>query len=53
MNDLLLPFRYLREGQGLGSLFVIRDTDEPSTTDPAKGNLTEFRVLFGDTYDAG
>ena len=23
-----------------GSLFVIRDTDEPSTPDPAKGNLT-------------
>ena len=50
INDLLLPFRYIREGLGLGSLFVIRDTDEPSTPDPAKGNLTEFRILFGDTY---
>lgn len=50
VNDLLRPFRYIREGQGMGSLFVIRDTDEPRTTDPAKGNLTEFRVLFGDTY---
>ena len=51
VNDLLRPFRHLREGRGLGSLFVIRDTDEPSTTDPAKGNLTEFRVLWGRTID--
>ena len=51
VNDLLRPFRHLREGQGMGSLFVIRDTDEPSTTDPAKGNLTEFRVLWGRTID--
>ena len=50
VNDLLRPFRHLREGQGLGSLFVIRDTDEPSTPDPAIGNLTEFCILFGDTY---
>ena len=50
VNDLFRPFRHIREGQGIGSLFVIRDTDEPQTTDPAKGNLTEFRVLFGDTY---
>ena len=53
VNDLLQPFRYMREGQGMGSLFVIRDTDEPSTADPAGGNLTEFKVLFGDTYDEG
>ena len=50
VNDLFRPFRHLREGLGIGSLFVIRDTDEPRSTDPAKGNLTEFRVLFGDTY---
>ena len=49
LNDLLLPFRYLRGGAGMGSLFVIRNTDEPSTTDPGKGNLTEFQVLYGDT----
>ena len=48
VNDLLRPFRHVREGRGLGTLFVIRDTDEPSTPDPAKGNMTEFRVLFGD-----
>ena len=50
VNDLFLPFRHLREGQGMGSLFVIRNTDEPSTPDPAEGNLTEFSVLWGDVY---
>lgn len=50
VNDLFRPFRHLRQGQGMGSLFVLRNTDEPKTQDPAKGNLTEFRILFGDTY---
>ncbi len=50
INDLLQPFRHLRNGLGLGSLFVIRDTDNPATPDPAQGNLTQFRILFGDTY---
>ena len=50
VNDLFCPFRHLREGLGMGSMFVIRDTDEPSTADPAKGNLTEFSVLWGDSY---
>ena len=51
VNDLFLSFRHLRNGQGMGSLFVIRNTDEPSTPDPAAGNLTEFRILFGRTID--
>ena len=51
VNDLFLPFRYLRNGQGIGSLFVIRNTDEPSTPDPAEGNLTEFQVIWGRTID--
>ena len=50
LNDLLLPFRYIRDGVGVGSLFVLRNTDEPSTVNPAKGNLTEFQVMFGDTF---
>ena len=50
VNDLFLPFRHLRTGQGMGSLFVVRNTDEPRTQDPAEGNLTEFMVLFGDTW---
>ena len=48
VNDLFLPFHHLRNGQGMGSLFVIRNIDEPRTADPADGNLTEFRVLWGD-----
>ena len=46
--DLLFPFRCLRDGKGIGSLFVIRATDSPSTPDPAAGNLTDFQILYGD-----
>ena len=50
-NDLLLPFRHLREGRGLGSLFCVRGSDIPSTPDPAAGNLTDFQVVLSDTYE--
>ena len=50
LNDLLLPFLYIRDGVGAGSLFVLRNTDEPSTVNPTKWNLTEFQVLWGDTF---
>lgn len=49
LNDLLLSYRYIRGGAGLGSLFVLRNTDEPSTADPAAGNLMEFFIIWGDT----
>ncbi len=49
-NDLLLPFRYLRDGKGLGSLFCLRGTEEPETADPGEGNLTEFMIIWTDTY---
>ena len=49
VNDLFRPFRHLREGRGMGTLIVIRNTDDTRTPDPAEGNLTEFRILFGDT----
>ena len=49
VNDLLQPFRHLRDGKGLGSLFCLRGTDEPSTPDPAGGNLLEFQVIWSDT----
>ena len=52
VNDLFLPFRHLRNGLGLGSLIVMKNVDEPRTPDPAAGNLTEFRIVFGDTYGA-
>jgi hypothetical protein len=51
INDLLRPFSYLRASQGLGSLFVLRNVDHPSTPDPAGGNLSEFQVLWGDWYE--
>lgn len=50
VNDLFRPFRHLHGGQGMGSLFVIRNIDEPRTADPAGGNLTEFMILMGDTW---
>ena len=49
VNDLLRPFRYLRDGKGMGSLICIRNMDPPKTADPGEGNLTEFQVLYGDT----
>ena len=52
VNDLLLPFRHLRDGKGLGSLICLRGTDEPSTPDPTENNLTDFQLLWGDTINA-
>ena len=51
INDLLLPFRYLRNGDGLGSLFVLKNTDQPDTPDPSEHNLNQFMILWGDTFD--
>ena len=48
-NDLLEPYRALRNGKGVGSMMCLRNTDEPSTTDPAAGNLLEFQLIWGDT----
>ena len=49
-NDLLLPFRHLREGRGLGSLLCVRGTDAPGSRDPTGKNLGEFSVIWSDTY---
>jgi hypothetical protein len=49
VNDLLLPFRHLRGGKGLGSLICLRATDEPSSPDPAGNNLSEFQLVWGDS----
>ena len=46
--DLLYPFRHLRGGKGIGSLFVLRNTDSPDTEDPGKDNLTDFQMIYGD-----
>ena len=50
VNDLLLPFRHLRDGKGLGTLVCLRGTEEPTSTDPTGKNLTDFIVAWGDTY---
>lgn len=50
-NDLLEPFRHLRQGKGLGTLLCLRTTDRPSTPDPAGGNLQEFTVILSDTLE--
>ncbi len=49
-NDLLLPFRHLRGGKGLGTLLCLKGTDDPSTPDPSADNLTEFQLIWSDTY---
>ena len=49
-NDLLAEYDYLRDGKGLGAMFCIRATDEPQSADPAKGNLTEFYIIWGKKY---
>ena len=50
LNDLFLPFRSVRNGAGLGSLFVLRGTDEPPSPDPSGNTLTRFVLLWGDTF---
>ena len=50
LNDLLFPFRHMRGGKGVGSLFCLRGAESPSTPDPAEGNLTEFQIIIGDTF---
>ena len=49
LNDLLLPYRYIRDGAGLGSLFVLRNKDESVAANPSKDSLTDFSLIWGDT----
>ena len=49
LNDLLLPYRNIRDGAGLGSLFVLRNKDETVAANPAKDSLMDFSLLWGDT----
>ena len=44
--DLLYPFRHLRGGKGIGSMFLLRDGDT-GARDPGKGNLAEYTLLYG------
>ena len=49
-NDLLLPFRHLRNGKGLGTLLCLKGTEAPSAQDPGENNLADFQLLWGDTF---
>ena len=44
--DLLYPFRHLRGGKGIGSMFLLRGGDT-GARDPGKGNLAEYTLLYG------
>ena len=50
-NDLLYPFRHLRGGKGMGSMFCIRGTEKADTPDPSGKNLMDFKVFWGDTHE--
>ena len=45
--DLLYPFRHLRGGKGIGSMFLLCGGDT-GARDPGKGNLGEYTLLYGD-----
>ena len=47
VNDLFAPFAHLRDGRGLGSLWVMRAAEDPETPDPAESTLKQFRVFWG------
>ena len=48
VNDLLLPFRYLRGGKGIGSLICQRAGEETESPDPGKDTLREFELIWSD-----
>ena len=48
VNDLLLPFRHLREGKGVGSLICLRAGEETAQPDPAWESLREFELIWSD-----
>ena len=48
VNDLLLPFRHLREGKGVGSLICLRAGEETAKPDPARESLRAFELIWSD-----
>ena len=50
VNDLLLPFRHLRGGKGVGSLICLGKSGETSTPGPAGDNLEEFILIWSDQF---
>ena len=51
VNDLLLPFRHVRGGKGLGTLFCYRGPAKIDSPDPTEENLTDYVIVWGDTED--
>ena len=47
LNNLLEPFSY----KNLGWLACIPIVDEPSTENPSKNNLSEFAIVWGDSFE--
>ena len=50
LNDLLYPFRWQFLGRGIGSLFCLKAVENPSSADPSRDNLNEFRIIWGDQW---
>ena len=50
LNDLFLPYRHLFNGTGIGSFFVVKAVDIPSTPDPAEHSLHDFNLVWCDRY---
>ena len=48
VNDLLLPFRHLRGGKGVGTLICLKAGEETAKQDPSAGNLKEFNLIWTD-----
>ena len=48
INDLLEPFGY----KDIGHMACIPAVDEPSSQDPGQYNLSEFRLIWGDSFAA-
>ena len=46
VNDLLLPFRHLRGGKGIGTLICLKAGEETAKQDPSAGTLQEFSILW-------
>ena len=46
VNDLLLPFRHLRDGKGIGSLICLKAGEKTEKPDPGKDTLKEFDLIW-------
>ena len=47
VNDLILPFSY----KNIGMVFCISMVENPDTVNPAKEDMKQFAVVWGDKFD--